>query len=270
MKLLFFCPHWGSDALSWNEFFTKVKKDGYNGVEMSLPLDNPSLKKELVSMMKDFGFQYIAQHWETVEIDFEKHKVEYEKRLLNLADAQPLFINSQTGKDYYTFDQNVALFDIAKKVTKKTGIKVIHETHRGKWSFAAHITKQYLEKLPDLELGLDLSHWCNTAETYLQDQKEAVNLAIQHAAHIHARVGYPEGPQVPDPRDERWKEALDHHLSWWDKVLEINSKKGKAHFTITPEFGAPPYMVILPHTRIPITNQWEVNTYMMNLLKGRY
>jgi len=40
--------------------------------------------------------------------------------------------------------------------------------------------------------------------------------------------------------------------------------------TITPEFGPFPYMVSLPGTNEPIANQWEVNLFMMNLLKERY
>ena len=40
--------------------------------------------------------------------------------------------------------------------------------------------------------------------------------------------------------------------------------------TITPEFGPPPYLVTLPFTQQPLTDQWAVNVFMMNLLKERY
>ncbi len=92
----------------------------------------------------------------------------------------------------------------------------MHETHRGKWSFATHITHQYLLNNPEIRITLDISHWFNVAETLLEDQPGAVELAIQHADHLHARIGFQEGAQVIDPRISANKELLDAHLSVWD------------------------------------------------------
>lgn len=202
--------------------------------------------------------------------DFDKHKAEYETRLRSLAKAKPLFVNAQTGKDYYSFQQNEKLILLASNIALETGVPVIHETHRGKFSFAAHITKNFLENIPGLRITLDISQWCNTAETFLHDQPEAVELALSRTEHIHARIGYPEGPQITDPRAPEWDEAVQFHLTCWDKVIARQRKSGKKCFTVTSEFGAPPYMPLLPYTRQPIVDQWEVNVYMMNLLKQRY
>lgn len=269
MKILYFCPLWGSESMPFEGFLEKVANTGYEGVEMSFHLDEKdrNIKARLI---KSFGLKLIAQHWETVDRDFELHYRNFEIRLRNLAATEPLFINSQTGKDYYSFDQNKTLFDLAKGITNETGIPIIHETHRGKWSFAAHITKEYLDRLPELKITMDISHWCATAESFLEDQKEAVLAAIQAAAHLHARVGYTEGPQVSDPRIPLWESALNTHLAWWDKFVEYNINKGQEFATVTPEFGAPPYMVLNPKTGDPLVNQWDINVWMMNLLRKRY
>ncbi len=269
MEIKFFCPHWGSKHIHFEEFLTEVKNSGYDGVEMSVPLEN-SEREEIVKKIKKYGLLHIAQHWETVTTDFQEHKKEYMERLLNLASTNPLFINTQTGKDFYTFEQNVELIGIAAEISVQTGIKIIHETHRSKFSYAAHVTKEFMTRLPDLRLGFDLSHWCAVAETFLHDQSEAVDLAISRADHIHARVGFPEGPQIPDPRAPEWKEAVDIHLGWWKHVVERNRAEGKNIFTITPEFGPYPYMTVLPHTKQPIANQWELNVYMMNMLRSLF
>lgn len=269
MKIKFFCPYWGSEKLTMESFCNKVKNEGYDGVEMGLPTEKT--KKDLIiKTLEKFDLQLIGQHYETLEPDFEKHKKIYVHHLENLADSPALFINSQTGKDYYSFDQNKALVDIANQVSANTKMKILHETHRGKFSFAAHITREYLDKLPDLRITLDISHWCNVAETFLEDQEEAVNLAISRTDHIHSRVGYQEGPQIPDPRAPEWQNAIEIHARWWDKVIELKRKNGEDQFTITSEFGAPPYLLLMPFTRQPITNQWEVNVHMMHLLKKRY
>lgn len=252
--------------LPFEEFVRKVKEAGYDGVEMDLPFDEKE-KTSFLETLRKYELLLIGQHWETVDADFETHLVNYEKRLRNLVTPQTIFINSQTGKDYFSFAQNEALIKIADAISKEHKLPVVHETHRGKFSFAAHITKDYLGRIPQLQLTLDASHWCNVAETLLHDQEDAILLAIDRCFHIHARVGYSQGAQVPDPRDPLWKEALDTHVNWWKKVVAVKKSKGIETVTITPEFGAPPYMILLPGTHEPITDQWKVNVFMMNYLR---
>ena len=268
MKLKFFCPLWGSEHLPFDEFLQKVKDAGYDGVEMSFTLDLKQKMKQ-VEAIKKFNLEIIAQHWETVDSDFDLHKTNYAKRLRNLAEVDPLFINSQTGKDYFTIDQNSALIELAEEISKESRVKIIHETHRGKFSFAAHVVPTYLRSLSSLNLCLDISHWCCVAETFLDDQKESVEAAIQRTHHIHARVGHTEGPQVMDPRTDENKEILERHIVWWQRVVNKRKEEGFESFTITPEFGAPPYQHLFPNSQRPIYSQWDVNVFMMNLLKDR-
>jgi len=121
-----------------------------------------------------------------------------------------------------------------------------------------------------LKITLDISHWVCVSESFLEDQSEAVNLAIERTEHLHARVGYTEGPQVPDPRVTAWQQALQAHLAWWDKIAERKKKNNNEILTISPEFGPFPYMVPLPQSGEPIANQWDINLYMMNLLRKKY
>lgn len=36
------------------------------------------------------------------------------------------------------------------------------------------------------------------------------------------------------------------------------------------EFGPPDYMPTVPYTRQPLSDQWAINVYMMQLLRKRY
>jgi len=269
MQILFFCPRWGSENLPIDVFLAKVKAAGYDGVECGLPA-NEKEKNQLLEGLEKQGLRFIAQHWETVVADFEQHRQEYENRLTQLALTRPLFINSQTGKDYYSFEKNEQLIKIARHIVTTSGIAVIHETHRGKFSFAAHVVQDYLQRIPQLRITLDISHWCAVAETLLQDQPETIQTAIARTDHIHARIGHTQGPQVIDPRAPENNEALAFHLSCWDKVIELKQKNGDGIFTITPEFGAPPYLHLFPYTQQPIVSQWDVNVFMMETLRKRY
>lgn len=271
MKILFFCPRWGCEAQPWNEFFAAVKNAGYDGVETGFPFTlSADEKREIINGLGEHGLAVIGQHWQTTESDFDEHREVFKKHLYSLVELQPLFINSQTGKDYFTIEQNLALMQVADEISRETGVNILHETHRGKWSFAAHITQQYLQRAPQIRITLDVSHWCNVAESLLEDQQPAVELAIHHADHLHARVGFPEGPQVIDPRAPENAPLLETHLKWWDALISLKKSGGSETFTVTPEYGAPPYQALLPYSGQPITSQWDINRWMKDLLKDRY
>ena len=269
MIILFFCPRWGQEHQTYDTFCRKVKEVGYDGIEASVPFD-PAERADLAEALAKYNLLLIGQYYQSFEQDFEAHKYNYEKHLLNLLEAKPLKIDAQTGKDYFSFEQNKELFDLAKDLSAKYNIPIAHETHRNKALFSAHGTKDILQQIPDLPITADFSHWCTVAESLLADQQEAVLLACSHAIHIHARVGYEQGPQVNDPRSSEWEQQINVHLQWWDAILEQQQGNGISIHTITPEFGPLPYMPSLPYTGEPLGSQWDINIHMMQLLKQRY
>lgn len=269
MAVKFFCTAWGKGDISWTEFSSKVKEAGYDGIEWGMPKGASSEELEQVGEATEkYRLNLILQHWDTSEPEFGQHFDTYAAWFEKVLSLKPEKINTQTGKDYFTFEQNMKLIDHTFSLSRASNIDILHETHRGRFSFAAHITSCYLARMPELRITLDASHWVNVSESYLDDQAEAMDLAIARTGHIHARVGYPEGPQITDPRLEQWQPAVDRHLVWWDQVIE--RKKDGETMTITPEFGPYPYMMLLPDTQQPVADQWEINAYMLNLLKNRY
>jgi sugar phosphate isomerase/epimerase len=270
MKIDYFCPAWGSEALSREAFFAKVKAAGYDGVEYALPAGlSVAGLDTLWELAEQNGLKMIAQHFDTNAADFNQHYDLYADSLNRMADYPVVRINSQTGKDFFSFEQNAALIDYALDLADDKKIAVSHETHRGKFSYSAQITKSYIFWFERLRITLDLSHWVNVSESYLCGQEETLANAISRTDHIHARVGYPQGPQVPDPRVPEWQEALGHHLGWWDRIVDAKKAAGE-DLTIAPEFGPYPYLIETPGSRQPLADQWEVNCWMMNLLRERY
>lgn len=267
MEVSFFCTTWGQKNESWDAFFRKVKDAGYNGVETSLPPDEEL--KEFLDGLKRYNLKFIGQHWETAAPEFEVHKVEYARRLQALASLIPISINAHTGKDYFTFEHNMTLLALAEEIATETGVPISHETHRSRFAFAAHATQPYLEHFSSLAITLDVSHWCAVAESLLADQQGALNLALDQTRHIHARVGFEQGPQVSDFTLPQYEPALKFHLECWDKVVATCVNKGISILPITSEFGPPPYMQgVLPEDAGK--KQWKLNVDMMNILKRRY
>ncbi len=268
MKLLFFATRWGFGHIAWPDFCRQVKAAGYDGIEAGLPTD-PVGQQQAKAALAEHGLRWIGhENTNALPTDFAGYRTAYERVLRQHAGQQPLFINIQSGKDYFSFEQNLELLDLAQRVSQETGVRILHETHRGKFSFHPQVTRRYLDARPNLRLTLDASHWCNVSESLLEDQAEALQAAIARTDYVHTRVGHAEGPQVSDPRAPEWKPALDAHLAWWDAVVKQHTRSEM--LAMSPEFGAAPYLPTLPYTRQPIADQWEVNKFMLDLLKARY
>ncbi|WP_353128186.1 sugar phosphate isomerase/epimerase family protein [Parapedobacter pyrenivorans] len=267
LKVRFFCTNWGMTD-TWDAFCERVKTAGFDGVETWLPADGPQLE-EMEAALEKHGLQLILLSAGSGKT-FDAYLANFVDNLERAVARHPVLVNCHTGKDHFTFAQNKALIDAATAISEDSGVEVVHETHRGRFSFAAHITKTYLEALPDLSLALDISHWCNVHESMLADQPEAVELALRRTRHIHARIGHTQGPQVNDPRAPEWEGVVEQHVQWWDSVVEHQRQQGNATLTITTEFGPPTYMPVLPYTRQPVADQWVINQYMLKQLKARY
>ncbi len=265
-SLKFFNTNWGFVG-SRDLFFSRTKNAGYDGVELWAPQEDAD-RDDLLTMTSKHNLELglLCGSWDP---DFSAHLEKFEASLQKAIALKPLYINCHSGRDWFSFEQNLQFIDLTTRLSNNSGVPIYHETHRGRILFAAHITRQFIEKRPELRLTLDISHWCNVHESLLSDQEETVALALARTDHIHTRVGHAEGPQVNDPRAPEWEPALKRHLGWWDKVVELKSKAGLP-LTMLTEFGPPHYLPALPYTVQPVADQWAINVYMKDLLRKRY
>jgi len=268
-ELKILATNWGFPG-SLDTFCAKIKQEGYDGMEVWWPMDKKAQDELFASLKKyqlEVGFLCAGS-----DRQYQKHFDQFVKMIDEAAYQtvqRPLYINCHSGRDYFSFDQNKTFIDHTSELSKKTGLIICHETHRSRILYSAPVARQYIEKIPELRMTLDISHWCNVHESLLDDQQETVDLALSRVDHIHARIGHPESPQVNDPRAPEWDDAVKSHLAWWDKVMEQKKKNGQ-RMTILTEFGPPYYMPALPYTLQPVADQWAINVFMMNLLRKRY
>ncbi|MDQ6815020.1 MAG: sugar phosphate isomerase/epimerase, partial [Bacteroidota bacterium] len=238
MKIKFFCPRWGAEQMEWRTYLGAVKEAGYAGIEW-FPFGQKGDYMEVIKLLEEHQLDFAIVMAVTGQTDnFVVYLQMFETQLTELANLQTqnkraLQITAQTGREFYTEQQVDECLLVCKKVTQATGIPIYQETHRNKWAYAAHIVYNQLKKHSDLALTLDVSHWFCVSESYLQDQQRAVDLAIEHTQHVHARVGHTEGPQVWEPAAAEYAEALDEHLKIWDKWIVKMSRSGVSYCTIT-------------------------------------
>ena len=269
LQLKVLATNWGFEG-TLRDYIAKVKQEGYDGIEIWWPMEERELT-ELAGLLNEndleAGFLCGAQ-----DINYTEH-FNFFKNMVEAAASnrmiKPLYINCHSGRDYFSYEQNKSFIDFTIALSKKTGIKILHETHRSRIMFSAPVGRNYFDKIPELRITFDVSHWCNVSESLLANQGETMKIALERTDHIHARIGHPEGPQVNDPRAPEWKDALDAHLAWWDKVVEMKKVSGDV-LTILTEFGPADYMPTEPYTRKPLADQWGINVFMKDLLRKRY
>jgi hypothetical protein len=151
----------------------------------------------------------------------------------------------------------------ANAVARKLGILVSFETHRGRSLYNPWVTREILRQLPELRLTCDFSHWCCVCERLVLDEEpELLQECADRAQHIHARVGYEQGPQVPHPAAPEYLVALEAHERWWKVIWDTRQRLAHSSTTMTPEFGPDGYLHTIPFTGAPVADLAEVNHWM--------
>ncbi len=269
-KPIILATNWGYEG-SLDSFCNKVKLAGYDGIEMWWPMDQKEQQLLFDTLKKyDLAIGFLCG---VGNEEATKHSAAFKNMVNSLLDntqQKPLYINCHSGKDYFSFDANNEIIEFTIAQSKKSGIPICHETHRSRMLYSAPITKQFMEKNEALRITLDISHWCNVHESLLHDQENTVQMALSRTDHIHARIGHAEGPQVNDPRAPEWATTVQRHLEWWDAIVQMKIKNGATTMTFLTEFGPPNYMPTMPYSQQPISNQWDINVYMMELIRKRY
>lgn len=249
-------------------FLARVAADGFQGTEMFLPLvtDPP---QRVLELHEKHGLGHSIIDIITEGDSPGDHRASFDTAFDQALAFRPNLINSHTGRDIFSFGDNVALYRHAAARAADAGVALVHETHRFRPTYSAIETARSLDAVPELLLNADLSHWMVVHESDLTDQDATVAAALQRSRHIHARVGFEEGPQVNDPRAPEWTGHVDRHVELWQRIVDHCRAAKVATLAITPEFGPAPYVPTLPHTQTPVVDVWAVNVFMKDMLRER-
>lgn len=143
------------------------------------------------------------------------------------------------------------------------------ETHRGRPMYNPWSTATLLDALPDMRLTSDLSHWHVVVDRVPNDIMDIFDEASRRSSHVHARIGHEKGAQVPHPADPIWAEHVAMYRRWWGLSKESMERRGEV-FTVSSEFGPPPYMNTRPFTHEPDCDLVELNAWMQERLQEWY
>jgi hypothetical protein len=195
----------------------------------------------------------------------------FERLLDSAMDAHPALFTTMAGSDLWPFGESIEFLTRAWEIGRERRVRIGFETHRSRSLYHPVRTLELLAELPPIELTIDFSHWCVVTERLVLDElPEALALCAGRALHIHARIGYDQGAQVPDPRAPEYAPAVDAHLRWWRALWDGQRRRGFEVATLTPEFGPDGYLHCDPFTQRPVADLWEINRWTADRLRREF
>ncbi len=268
MELRLFKTLWGHTG-SLDEAVAQVLAADFDGLEGPAPED-AGRARQFKSLLGDSGLGYIAEittagsYVPERRASLQQHIDSFAEKLEHSLRMEPLFITCLGGCDAWEEQKNIEFFGAAISLADAAGISVSFETHRSRAFFNPWVTDRIVGQLPRIRLTCDFSHWCVVCERLMDTELDVLERLAPHAHHIHARVGYDQGPQVPHPGAPEYEYALRAHQSWWEMIWRRQIEGGNTFSTVTPEFGPDGYLHELPYTRKPVADLWELNRWMGN------
>ena len=265
MELKLFKTLWGFDG-DYLKAVEEAVADGYDGIEGRVPAD-AAVRQDFAAALKEADLAYIQEICTggdyVPDRKASEHLSAFEKGFAAGAELSPLLVTSMAGCDAWPEAQSIGFFRQGMTMAQDHGLTLCYETHRSRSLFNPWTTQRIVEALPEIRFTADFSHWCVVCERLIDTELDVIDAIAGNIHHVHARVGYDQGPQVPHPAAPEYAEALAAHRRWWESIWSSQRAHGYTLSTMTPEFGPDGYLHRLPFTQAPVADLREINRWMM-------
>lgn len=274
MQLKLFKTLWGHTG-SVHDAISQCAAIGWAGIEGPAPVD-PNERKAFATALSDAGLEYVAEictaggYVPRRDATIAEHLDTLKELAERSAECAPLFITTMAGCDAWSLNESVDFFSASIEIAAEVGLPICFEIHRSRSMFNPWIARDILTRIPEMRITCDFSHWCVVCERLIDTEMPIIELCAKRAGHIHARVGYDQGAQVPDPAAPEYRAALEAHERWWTMIWEEQARRNVPYSTMTPEFGPDGYLQTLPYTGMPVADLLAVNRWIGERQRQRF
>ncbi len=274
MRLQLFRSLW-TNGFDLGAALADCNEGTFDGVEGPVP-EETGARREFAARLREGGVPFIAEvttggGYVPDTTDSGRHLDDFCRKAEAALDCGPIFLTVLGGCDAWPLAQSVDFFGRAMEVAATIEVVVSFETHRSRSTFNPWATRDLLRQLPALRLTCDFSHWCCVCERLVLDGEPGIlAFCAERAFHVHARVGYDQGPQVPHPNAPEYRSAREAHERWWDALWSAAARAGRHTVTMTPEFGPDGYLHALPFSGTPVADLDEINHWMARHERERF
>ena len=185
MELQLFKTLWGHGG-SLNKAAYQAVDAGFVGLEGNA--DMPQARRdEMQSILQTWGLRYIQEivtaggYVPRRQATVEEHIADVERQLQLGRSLEPQWVTVIGGCDAWQLEQSVRFFGEVQEVAARMNIECSFETHRSRSLFNPWTTIDILQRLPELQLTCDFSHWVVVMERQLDHDWDAVKEVARHA-----------------------------------------------------------------------------------------
>jgi sugar phosphate isomerase/epimerase len=240
-----------------DEKFARCKAAGLEGVECWLSDEN---EKEVTEALKRHGLRLALGH--------RPFKIEDTQKLIERAVRVGAdYVMAQPADAYTPVDAVAKLVTAGRKIANDAGLCYFVETHRGNFTETIPQTLALIERVPEIRITADLSHFVVVGEFYgWEDEKahERMLPILERVAHIHGRIS--NGEQVQVDCGEGSTAWARFFVKLWTISMQ-SWKAGAVPGDILPfssELGPPRYAITTPDGK-EISDRWEQGLLMTRL-----
>ncbi|RWA15047.1 hypothetical protein EKO27_g17 [Xylaria grammica] len=247
----------GDDFVEWRKLFPEWKSLGYEGIEVdTFFLSEPEKLQRLQVLCKEAGLKISAlifSGWGATAgprprgLTPDVQLGIYRESLRTASYLNPVKVNSHSGSDFWTPDEAVYFFQRTLDIDREMGFEglVCHETHRNRAFYTPFMTDYVLQRVPQLKVTADFSHWVVVGERLIDDgeeDREILERVIPHVHHIHTRIGTTQSSQCPAPLDPAFKAERESFERIWLQIIKHRAQEDpNSTITWVPEYGPFPY-----------------------------
>ncbi|MFS0776979.1 sugar phosphate isomerase/epimerase [Neobacillus sp. 3P2-tot-E-2] len=251
---------------SMEEKVRRIAEAGYDGINGMLPEGNEADQWHLLLDQYNLSYSVNAYPKTAEELDVFLCKAKSFGRVD--------FVNVQVMRPFLVGDQAVQLLADMAEMSRTAGIPAYIETHRGTITQDLLRTVEYAERMPELELTIDFSHYVVAGEmrTVSDEAEQLLQTLLSRTKSIHARVSNGEQVQIDIPMfDSKGEEVanerefedplLKHFVRWWLEGMRswLKAAKEDEVLPFICELGPPPYAITMRGTdgvQREVSNRW--------------
>jgi sugar phosphate isomerase/epimerase len=246
-------------AVEWtlDEKFARVKAAGFEAVECWLTDED---EVDVKTALDRHDLRLILGHRPFKRADIDATLQRAVRMRADFVFAQPA--------DAFTLLDDVA--DLVRHGIEQAGalgIPFFVETHRNNFTETLPQTIQLIERVPDIHLTADLSHFVVVGEFYgWEDEHAAERLApvLERTSHMHGRIS--NGEQVQVDVGDGSGDTAQFFVKLWSIAMKnwlCGAGAGDV-FPFASELGPPRYAITLPDGS-EFSDRWEQSLVMKRL-----
>ena len=239
------------DLKSVDNFLKKSKKQGFSVLEVATGFFPEEEISNFSKASIENGFRIIPQLHTcgypvssySVKDHLDDFKTKFEKCLV----WNPVIINTHSGRDDWTLEDNLNFYNEAQNFEKSARIKCLHETHRVRSLYNPFISLQILRECKSINLTFDYSNWVVVNSRFLSPSTEPyyydlMAIVERRTKLIHARVSTTDQIQTINPLSPDNSEYKKEYYRVWKNIVDKSDET-----FINPEYGPAPFEIVTPN-----------------------